>query len=203
MTKEEFFRDLKKKLSHLPKQEVEKALSYYEESFEDKLEDGFTLEEVIVSFSNTEEIVTGVEEEVSLTSIVKDGIMSKTKENKINKLMLFVGSPLWLILFACLLALLVTGLTIFWTIPIVLVSIYTPFILTGVLSLFIGLVRMLTINIMTGLAYFSLGLIMIGLVIMFFQPLLFILKKFFDWNVWPLKKAKEKLIELRKEHYER
>ncbi len=62
MSKRRFIRELRVSLSHLPKSEVDKAISYYSECIEDMLDDGMTEEEAVFSLDSMENIVTTIEE---------------------------------------------------------------------------------------------------------------------------------------------
>lgn len=75
----EFLGKIESRLSNLPNREVEKIISYYNESIEDKLDDGMTEEDAIKSFGTIDSIVSNIEEEISFNDVVKDKISNSNK----------------------------------------------------------------------------------------------------------------------------
>ena len=72
MTKKEFLNELERKLKGLPKQDIEDRLSFYSEMIDDYIEDGLTIEEAIDKIGSSDEIVSKIVNETSLTKIVKE-----------------------------------------------------------------------------------------------------------------------------------
>ena len=62
MSKRRFLRELRLSISHLPKSEVDKAISYYSECIEDMLDDGMSEDEAVSSLDNIANIVSTIEE---------------------------------------------------------------------------------------------------------------------------------------------
>ena len=56
MRKQEFIYQLWKKLSDLPKEEVEERLSFYAEMIDDRMEEGLSEEEAVAAIGSTDEI---------------------------------------------------------------------------------------------------------------------------------------------------
>lgn len=77
MNRSEFLSELTNRLDHLPHEEIVKIVSYYEESIDDRIEDGMTEEVSIKSLGSLDDIVTNIENEIPITSIVKDKVMKK------------------------------------------------------------------------------------------------------------------------------
>lgn len=195
---EEFLQQLKSALAHLPYSEVERVVSYYSENVQDKIEDGVSEEEAIASFGNLDEIVSMIEEEVTITSIVKDKVIKKSKDSNVNKILIGIiavlGIPLWIGLGGLAIGLGIGFLAVFWSIPFALGSMYISLAFTSVSGIFIGFIRMFTFEFATGIAYFGVGVIASGLVVMFFQPIVQFFRVFGQWNLWPFKKIKQRLL---------
>jgi uncharacterized membrane protein len=72
MKKEEFLSTLKKKLSSLPKQELEERLNFYSEMIDDRVEEGRTEEEAILDIGSIDDISAQIIAEIPLKKIVKE-----------------------------------------------------------------------------------------------------------------------------------
>ncbi len=71
MRKQEFIYQLWKKLSDLPKDEVEERLSFYCEMIDDYMEEGLSEEEAVAAIGSTEEIAAQIIGEIPLAKAVK------------------------------------------------------------------------------------------------------------------------------------
>ena len=67
----EFLNELERKLKGLPKQDIEDRLSFYSEMIDDYIEDGLTIEEAINKIGSSDEIVSKIVNETSLTKLSK------------------------------------------------------------------------------------------------------------------------------------
>lgn len=108
MTKKEYLRELKDRLSHLPREEREEALKYYEEYFEEAGDK--TVEEIIDELGTPEEVAEkiladfnqepGTSSEYEYRSQeVKQNVQKKSKMSKVLKIVL--------IIFICIIVLMV------------------------------------------------------------------------------------------------
>lgn len=199
-----FLTELKSRLSHLPDHEVDKILGYYSESIQDKLEDGIEEDKIIADFGNINEIVLDIKDEISLGTLVKDKVKSKTKFNMTEKekiltiIIIILTSPIWLgigiSIGALLFALIITIYAIVLIAPIIVGSLYFSTGVIAIAGIFVGVIRMFTMDFYTGLAYFSIGLISAGILIIFFQPVTNFFKWFVKINVCAFKKIKQFII---------
>ena len=83
MNKIEFVNTIKNRLSNYPEEEIDKAMSFYVESIEDRVEDGMSEEEAVASLGNINDIVDNIKSELPLNTIVKNKIENqKKKSNK-------------------------------------------------------------------------------------------------------------------------
>ena len=81
MNKQEFFKELAKKLNNFLKSEIDKSISYYEEMLYDHIEDGMTKEEAIKSFSDIDNIVKNIVSDISVPNIIKSNINANKKNS--------------------------------------------------------------------------------------------------------------------------
>ena len=100
MNKNEFISYLRQRLSNYPAGEVDKAISFYTESLEDRIEDGMTEEEAVASLGNVDDIVKQIQSEMPINTIVKNKIDTQKKKMSGSTIALIViiailGFPIW------------------------------------------------------------------------------------------------------------
>lgn len=77
MNKQEFLTELKKRLSGIPKKDIDQTIEFYEELILDKIEEGQTEEEAIASLDSIDEIVKATLSNVSIPKLVKEKFAPK------------------------------------------------------------------------------------------------------------------------------
>lgn len=138
MTKKEFTKELKTKISHLPKTERKQIISYYYEMISERMEDGMTEEEAIEALGNLDELLA--EYSVSPKEL-KKGVKLRTW----HIVMLIVGAPLWISLAVAMLCVLLAFYIVIWALVICFYAVFATFAACGfaftvasVLSIFYG-----------------------------------------------------------------
>lgn len=91
MTKSIFIENLRVLLKSINEDERNKFISYYEEIFDDYMENGFTEEEVINKIGSPESIANSILEEQDSLNIKVPSFNSKI----LNIVLLILGFPLW------------------------------------------------------------------------------------------------------------
>ncbi len=193
-----FLGELQKSLEHLPKVEVEKVISFYAESIQDKIEDGIDEESVIASFGSIKEIVKNIEDEISIGAIVKAKVKVEREKVNVNKWLVIIiailTAGIWVPILFAVITVALTVYILLWSIPITVAMVYGSFAIVSVSGIFCGIVRMFAVSFLTGLSYLGVGLLFGGIVIMLFRPLGFLGKKWLYINTLPFKKFKHYLI---------
>ena len=168
MTKNEFLSILKKRLSNLPYEDVEKSLEYYEEIIEDRIEDGDSEEEAVKGLGSIEEIENEIISNMPLSKIVVQKIKPKRKMSAIEIVLLILGSPIWLALLISLFAVFISAYAVIFSVVVVIYSLTISLIVmagVGVLSLITFIIKA---NYILAGASISLVLICVGLFIFLF-----------------------------------
>ncbi len=199
---EKFLNQLRDSLRHLPNVEVEKAISYYKEMIQDRVEDGMSEETAVKSLGKIENIVASVEEDIPLDSLLKEKIT-----NKINKtsnmstglkvligLIIILGSPIWLSIFIGI-GFVVIGIIIaVWSIYISLNISYGTLLIYALASVVVGIISITSMDILSSIYYFGTSMICLGVFIVLLKPAIWCNKQWFKLNAKPLKWIKKKLI---------
>lgn len=197
MNKNEFLGELSNRLAHLPHQEVTKIIRYYEESIDDRIEDGMSEEVSIKSLGSLDDIVTNIENEMPITSMVKDQVIKKVEKSKSKGVLValtIIGSPLWLPLLLAAVCVVIALLLAGWGIYAGGLVSYVSLAIVAVTGVAIGFIRIFTIGLATGLAYMGVGIIAAGLMMMLFYPCLWITRQWLKLNVMPFRKLRQRLV---------
>lgn len=168
MTKQEFLCALRKKLSGLPRREVEERLAFYGESIDDRTEEGRTEAQAVSDIGSVDEIAAQVIAEIPLAKIAKERVRPKRRLRAWEIVLLVLGSPVWLPLLA---AVLVTGFMLY-LVPWILIAcvwvVFASLIACAVGGVAIGLFFAFCGYGLTGLATAGAGIFCAGLAIFLF-----------------------------------
>lgn len=130
MTRAEYMNRLQNSLALMRDEERMAQLAYYEELFDDMLEDGMSEEDIAARLGAPEAVATELLEEMPMAALVKSRVQANGSPSALTIVLLALGAPLWLPLlisvFALVLSLLITvwavGLSLGVVIPAVGVS---------------------------------------------------------------------------------
>ena len=168
MSKESFLTALKNSLQGLPEQDINSALDYYSEMIDDRIEDGLSEKDAILSLGSIDRIVEQIFTEISLPKLVKQRISPKRRLKTWEIVLLAVGSPVWVPIAIALAAVFFSVYVVLWAVIISLYACCVALASSG-LGGFIGSVMMLLTNRSIG-GVFLIGasLVCIGLAVLFF-----------------------------------
>ena len=120
MTKTEFQRALRAALSGLPEADVERAVEYYCEMIDDRMEDGVPEAEAVAAVGTVEEIAAQVLGEVSLPRLIKSKLKPRRTLSGWEITLLVLGFPLWFPLLIAAFAVLLSVYVAIWAVIIAL-----------------------------------------------------------------------------------
>lgn len=124
MDRQTFLAALTQSLARLPAAEIEKAINYYHEIFDDRLEEGMSETEIIAGLEPVEVIAQRIIDETPMHTLIKAKARSMQSGNKaLNIILLVLGFPLWFPIVMSLLAILLTAYIVIWSLILVLFSI--------------------------------------------------------------------------------
>lgn len=95
MTKNEYLSALRKKLSQLPKDDIEEYADYYAEMIDDRIEEGMTEEEAVAAVGSADAAAEKILSEFPSSRIEKE----KTSFGKLKAwhiILIILGAPVWL-----------------------------------------------------------------------------------------------------------
>ena len=186
MRKQEFIFELWKKLSDLPKGEVEERLSFYAEMIDDRMEDGLSEEEAVSAIGSPDEIAAQIMGDIPISKIVKEKIKPKRRLTATEIVLLVTGFPLWFPLlivvpFSVIFSLYVTP----WSVVVSFWAVFASVVGSAVGALIGGIVFIAIGHVPVGIALIGASLICAGLSVFSF----FGCKATTKGSVWLTKKS--------------
>ena len=191
MNKAEFLKELKSKISDMPYSEVEKTLSFYAESIDDRIEDGMSEEEAVLRLGDIDSIAKEIRAELPITTLI--GKKVKQSHNRASNKTLWIvlaicGFPFWLpiaIGFAAVV------LSVYFSIWAVIISLYAAvfgFAFAAAGGVLAGFILIFTTGFYQGVIFIGAALCLAGLFIITVRPMFWVCKKmvrltgvFFKW----------------------
>ena len=168
MRKQEFIYQLWKKLSDLPKEEVEERLSFYGEMIDDRMEEGLSEEEAVAAVGTVEEIAANIAGDIPLTKIAKEKIKPNRSLKAWEVVLLVLGSPVWLSLLVAAFAVIFSLYASLWAVIVSLWAAFGAIVASAFGCVVAGVIFAITGNVLSGIAITGSGIILAGISIFLF-----------------------------------
>ena len=132
MKKEEFLKELRKKLNGLPKADIEDHVSFYKEMIDDRVDDGKTEDEAIREIGDVDDVVKQILAETPLSRIVKERMRPKRSLRAWEVIFLILGFPLWFPLFLVVLLLFFLAIGMIWLLALIMYVVFASLVFTTI-----------------------------------------------------------------------
>jgi len=198
MNRLEFITALDKALSVLPPAEAEKASRYYQEIFDDRLEEGISEEEVVSGLEPVDTIAQRIIDETPMHALIKDKARSiRTGSRVLNIVLLVLGFPLWFPLLMTILMVILSFYFVIWSLILALLLVVLALGLAALAGVFGSPFVFASQSLAAGLLSIGCGLASGGLAILAFYPALCASRALIRLTVWIARKIRQ--LFLRKE----
>ncbi len=127
MNKREFLDRLAIKLCGLPEKDLEERIAFYSETIDDRIESGLSEEEAVADLGSIDEIVASILADTPLTKLVKERMKPKRSMTWWEITLIAVGSPIWIVLFVSLFAVVISVYAVLWSLIAALWAIFVSF----------------------------------------------------------------------------
>ncbi len=167
MNKNEFLKILRRNLKELPVSEVEERVLFYSEIIDDKVEEGFSEDDVIAEIGEPEALAKSILGEYPEYKKGKD----KNKTHKLSALeivLLSLGSPVWVSLFVAALAVVISLYIVIWSVVISFWAAQVSLAVCAFAALFLSVCFFVCGNTATGFAALGASMVLAGLSIFLF-----------------------------------
>lgn len=171
MNKQEFMRELEKKLSGLPRKELHEQLGFFSEMIDDKIEDGCREEEAVASFGTVDEVAKQIIAEIPLTKIIREKA-KRSGRNPWATVMLIIGSPVWFSLLISLFAIVFSLIAALWSVIVSLWAVFVSLVAGGLGGILVGIFTALVSKPLPGGVLTAAGFVSAGLSVFGFHAFL-------------------------------
>lgn len=161
MNKRQFLKALRKRLSGLPRAELEERLRFYSEMIEDRIEEGLSEDEALAAVGSVEEIAAQI-----LGEDPRPAARPKKKAWEIT--LLILGFPLWFPLLVAAFAVVLSLYVSLWAVIISLWAVFAALAVCALALLIGGIVSAFGAMISLGIALVGGSLVCAGLSIFLF-----------------------------------
>ncbi len=123
MRKDEFLGLLRKELSGLPDEDIQKSLEYYGEMISDRMEDGIDEEAAVEAVGKPSDAAESILSEISLPKLIKKKITPKRSLRAWEIVFLIIGSPLWLTILIVAAVIVLSVYIVIWSLVLVMYAV--------------------------------------------------------------------------------
>ena len=132
MNKEKFLSAIEARLNGLPLGDTKKALDYYSELIEDRMEEGMSENEAVASLGNPDEVANQILMDMPLQKLVGQKVKQRRSLGVLATVLLIISSPMWVPL---VLAALIVVAAVIISIFSIFIAFYAAVISMGAVSL--------------------------------------------------------------------
>lgn len=183
MRKEQFLQAIRKQISELPKQDIERFLDYYAEMIDDRMEDGLSEEDAVEAMGTVDEIVEQIladamisEEKQQTEKRQTEDCRSIPKLGTMEIVLLILGLPIWLpLLLAGFIVLLALYITI-WSVAVTFYVADVALVAGAIAGIGAGVMQIVSGGFIQAIFLFGLGLVCAGISILWFFGCNFMIK---------------------------
>ena len=166
MTKEMFLNSLAKKLSRLPKREIEECLAFYGEMIDDRMEEGLSEEEAVAGIGTVDGVISQIVAEIPLSKLVKQRMKRPKEMDTGLVLLLILGFPIWLPLLIASFAVVFSLYASLWAVIVSLWAVVVALAACAVVGVILFIVFLCIGKGVTALAVLGAGIVCAGLAIL-------------------------------------
>lgn len=123
MNKEQFLETLLEHLAGLPMEDIDRALDYYSEMIDDRMEDGLREAEAVAAAGDPSEIAAQIVSSIPMSRLVREKLRPARAKGGWQLALLILGAPLWFPLLLAALAVMLSLLAALWSILIALYAV--------------------------------------------------------------------------------
>lgn len=189
--KARIFMCFRKKLTGLPKEDIDERLSFYSEMIDDRMEEGLTEKEAVLEIGDVDDIYTQIIADIPFSKLVKERIKPKRNFKVWEIVLLILASPIWVSLIIAAISVIIAIYVALWSLIIALWAIFAALVVCSVASYFYCLTNIIDGKIIVGLAILGLGLMSAGC-----SALIFNGSKFATFSI--IKLTKKMIIKLKR-----
>ena len=169
MNKKEFRDAIAEKLVGLSKEDIDKAVAFYTEAVDDRIDEGMSEEEAVKDVGTPEEIANQILLDTPLPKLIAAKANKKRELKGWQIALIIIGFPVW---FPLLLSLITTFLAVYMALWACVIGLYTTLaaLAIGGIGAIIFAILGMSATAAGGFAAFGMGLALLGITLFLFFP---------------------------------
>ncbi len=166
MTKAEFLQALEARLQGLSPSDIKRSQDFYSEMIDDRMEDGMTEGEAVLAMGAPADAARQILGELSIPKLIKAKGKRARRLPTWAIVLLAVGSPLWIVLGAAALVVILAMYIVIWALVIAVGAVDFALAISGVALIPSSILNAFTSGVPSMLLLLGVGLVAIGLSIL-------------------------------------
>lgn len=178
-------------------------IGFYEESIDDRVEDGMSEEEAVDSLGNINSIINEILIDTPLPTLIHEKIKKSRKESShktLWRIVVICSLPVTIMLLLSFLLIIFSVYITIWGVIVSILASELAMIISGVLAPIAGLCHIVVGNTIPGFIIISSGIISLGLFILTIKPAIALCKQFNSLTVVFLRKMKSFFVTKKEEN---
>lgn len=170
MNRQEYLDDIKEKLLGLSEEDIDKALEFYMEALDDRIDDGLTEEQAINAVGTADEVAEQILMDTPLPKLVSATVKPKRALKAWEIVLLVLGAPLWIPIVASLFAVALSVVCVLFSLMLTVIAVVFGSIVGGFVAVIAGITGLIAGGGFAALAKIGGGLVVMGLGALLFLP---------------------------------
>jgi uncharacterized membrane protein len=172
----------------LSEEDIDKALDFYMEAINDRIDDGLTEEQAIKAVGTSDEVAEQILMDTPLPKLVSATVKPQRKLKAWEIILIVLGAPVWIPIAIALLSVALAVFITLFALMFALAAVLIGFVISGIALLIMAVIAVFAGGAGTALLKFAVGLVAIGVGILLFIPvkaavlwLIELCGRFFKW----------------------
>ncbi len=179
MSKEEFIKELKDRLTENNIPGADQMIEFYEEAIADRIEDGMSEEEAVAAMEDADSIVKAAKLDKPITSLMADRVKERHEDAKNNGhgaafvVLTILGFPVWFPLLVAFLSIIFALYISMWAVVVSIYAVEISFAATSIGALVTSFTYFAgSIPGVTAIALIGVALLLAGLTLILWKPII-------------------------------
>jgi len=188
MNRQEYLDEIKDKLLGLSEEDIDKALDFYMEAIDDRIEDGLTEDQAIKAVGSSDEVAEQILMDTPLPKLVSASVKPRRTLKAWEIVLIVISAPIWIPLAIALIAIAFSVFVVIFSLIFALIAVLIGLTLGGVGLLAAAIFSIFAGSAGTAVMKLAVGLVAVGIGILLFIPikacvlwLIELCGRFFKW----------------------
>ena len=163
MNRTEYMEAIRAKLKGLSEEDLKKALAFYKEALDDRIEEGMTEEEAIADIGTPEDIAAQIAAEIPLSKLIKAKANTSRAPKVWEIVLLVIFFPIWAPILLSLFIVIFSVYLSLWAVVLSLLISSVAIILSGVAGLIASVILIPHVTVFNVIAFLGVSFLILGI----------------------------------------